>query len=278
MNLKNPKNYQSSIKFSIVILITLLASYGIPRLITGSIIIYVNVAELGSPIGVGVSFLFGIGALVELILMGPVFILIFFVMFKYLLSKIEIEQEKHKYYLWILEILAIFIITILAMGHVTHIFFNYANHLYRVAYGGYDTTQLFLFLYYTDEWLGHHLIHVAFFGIIILALLADLLIEKEEKMTWDEIGLMIFMGVGFFIVNGYATYEGQCASLLVILSIILLVFEGVLIFWKKVNPLKYPVLSATIISSVIIIVFFISWILIFGWKPYYPFYFQPSEL
>lgn len=271
-------NYQSSIKFSLIILITLLASYGIPRLITGSISIYVNVAELGSALGIGVGFLFGIGALVELILMGPVFIIIFYIMFKYLLSKIEIKQEKHKYYVWILEILAILIITILAMGHVTHIFFNYANHLYRVAYGGYDTTPLFLFLYYSDEWLGHHLIHIAFFGIIILALFADFLIQKDEKMSWDEIGLTIFMGIGFFIINGYATYEGQCASLLVILTIILLTFELVIIFWKKINPLEYPVLLATIISSVIIIVFFVSWILIFGWKPYYPFYFQPSEL
>lgn len=278
MNLKNPKDYQSSIKFSLIILITLLVSYGIPRLIIGSISIYLNVAELGSPLGVGVNFLFGIGALVELILMGPVFIIIFYIIFKYLLSKIEVNQGRNKYYLYILEILAVFIITILSMGHVTHILFNYANHLYRVAYGGYDTTQLFLLLYYSDEWLGHHLIHIAFFGIIILALIADLLIEKDEKMSWDEIGLTVFMGIGFFIINGYATYEGQCATLLVILSLILLVSELVIISWKKLNPLQYPVLSATLISTIISIIFFIVWIGIFGWKPYYPFYFQPSEL
>ncbi|MHA1783955.1 MAG: hypothetical protein ACTSVY_13060 [Candidatus Helarchaeota archaeon] len=278
MTVKNPKDFKISIKFMLVFFLTLLACYEIPSFINGSIRIYLNVAEISGTTGVNVFFLFGIGRIAELILMGPVFIVVYYIMMKYMLKKIDIDEGKNSSWVFLLEIGMIITISIVAMGIAIHTLFDYANHLYRIAYGGYDTTELFLFLYYSDEWLGHHLIHVGYYSAIVLALISEYLIAEQDRMSWEEILLTGFGAFNIFILNGYATYEGQCAFLLVLLSVILLITEIIVVSWKKVDPLKNPLLLASMIGSIIIIGFYVYWISVFGWKPYYPFFYQPSEL
>jgi len=274
MKFQDIKDLQYSIKFSIVFLISLLICYGVPTLVEGTIVLLVNISEI-SAVG---SFTIGFSLVLEIILMGPVFIIIYYIIMKHFLSKINQNEGNNKRNVFIIEIISITLITIFAMGHAIHVFFNHANALYRIAYGTYDTTALFSFLYVSDEWLGHHLIHIALFGFMILALLTEFLMENHERMNKGELIISGVLGVGLFFMSGYASYEGQSAFLMFVLAIILLTVEIIIILKKKVKILNHPILLATIICSVIIIGFFIYWIIAFGWKPYFPFHFQPSEL
>ncbi|MHA1276889.1 MAG: hypothetical protein ACTSQ8_06850 [Candidatus Helarchaeota archaeon] len=259
-----------SVRFLLIFLISLLICYLLPGEISGTINIYVNIEETST---VGASFPFSIGRIVEVILMGPVFVLIYYVLIKNMLSKIETEKGRNKQIVYVLDLLVVVLIFMVVVGHVVHLMFDYANWLYRNVDpgGGYSTNPLFLFLYHSDEWVGHHLIHVGFFGFIILALISEALINEKRKMRWYELIIVALMGVGLFVMSGYATYEGQCGWLLMVLSTILLGIEVVMILIKRINPLKYPILFASVIGNIIIIGYFIWYISVFGTLPYYPF-------
>jgi hypothetical protein len=240
----------------------------LPGEIPGSVDIYVNLEEIPA---VGESFSFSIGTIVEVILMGPVFALIYFVLMKHLLQKVDPEVGRNKQFIYMLEVAVVGFICMLVMGHIAHLMFDYANAVYRSTYGGYDTTQLFLFLYHSDEWIGHHLIHIGFFSFIVLAILGESRMADKRTMKWYEIIVAVGLGVGLFVMNGYATYDGQCAWLLMVLSAILLGVLGMVIVWKRVNPLKYPILFAAILGSIIVIGYYFWYISVFGTLPYYPF-------
>ncbi|NVM53490.1 MAG: hypothetical protein HWN66_07265 [Candidatus Helarchaeota archaeon] len=242
----------------------------LPNYIPGKVNVVVNIEEIPA---VGETFSFWIGKIVEIILMGPVFVIIYYVLMKNLLGKIDLGQGRNKQYVYLLELMVVMLVMMVVVGHVVHLMFDYANWVYReVSPGlGYDTDPLFLFLYHSDEWVGHHLIHVGFFGFVVLALIGETLIKDRRNMKWYEIVFVVPLGIGLFVMSGYATYEGQCAWLLMVLSAILLAIEVVVILWKKINPLKYPILFASIIGSAIVIGYYIYYISIFGTLPFYPF-------
>jgi hypothetical protein len=260
--------FHVSVKFLLIFLIALLLCFMLPGEIPGTVNIYINLEEISA---VGESFSFQIGTIVEIILMGPVFALIYFILMKNLLNKIDVTTVRNKRFIYVLEILVVIFICTLVMGHITHLMFDYANAIYRSTYGGYDTTQLFLFLYHSDEWLGHHLIHISFFAFIVLAIIGESLISQQRKMKWYEILFAVPLGIGIFVMNGYATYEGQCGWLLMVLSAILLAIEGGVVLIKKINPLKHPILFASIIANILVIGYFIWYVSIFGTLSYYPF-------
>jgi hypothetical protein len=262
------KYFHTSVKFLLIFLITLLICFMLPGKIPGTVNIYINIEEIPA---VGESFSFQIGTIVEIILMGPVFALVYFILMKNLLSKVDVTTGRNKKFVYILEILVVLFICTLVMGHITHLMFDYANAIYRSTYGGYDTTPLFLFLYHSDEWLGHHLIHISFFAFLVLAIIGESLISQQRTMKWYEILFAVPLGVGIFVMNGYATYEGQCGWLLMVLSAILLGIEGLVILVKKINPLKHPILFASIIANIVVIGYFIWYVSMFGTLPYYPF-------
>ena len=272
----NPKDYKASFKFILIFLISLLICYFISSFFSGDLYIPINVSEL--PSGIGQSFPFSIASIIELIAMGPIFSIIFYILIKLLINKIDKNHGKNKYWIFIIEIISVITIGVLVAGHFIHLTYNYASHLYDVQHGGYETTELFLLLYWADEWLGHHMIHIAFFSQIVLALSATYLIKNKRMMKWDEVVLSIFLGFGLFIVMGFASYEGQCAALLMILCLILLVIEVIFILIKKINPLRNSILLVSIISNIIVIGFYFFWIGSYGQKSYYPFIYQPSEL
>ncbi|MBD3228022.1 MAG: hypothetical protein GF329_07515 [Candidatus Lokiarchaeota archaeon] len=272
----NPKDWQISFKFLMIYLIVLGLGFFIPGLIEINIIIPVNVSELGTS-GAGQFFVWRLDKIIEIILMGPLFAVVFYFLIKKITKKIDLKQGKNKYWIRILEFGIVLSIGILVAGHFIHLMFDYTNYLYRQV-GGYDTTELFLFIYWSDEWLGHHLIHYMYFTQLVLALGTEFLIDNHRKMRWDEIAISIVLGFGIFVVFGFSTYEGQAANHLMILSLILLIIEILVILFKKINPIKYPILLSTVISNVIVISFYFFWIFSYRFKPYYPFIYQPSEL
>ncbi|MHA1324199.1 MAG: hypothetical protein ACTSRL_15540 [Candidatus Helarchaeota archaeon] len=218
-----------------------------PNEIPGSVTIYVNLEEISA---VGESFSFQIGTIVEVILMGPVFALIYFVLMKNLLSKINRETGRNRRLIYILEVAVVGFICMLVMGHIVHLMFDYANAIYRATY---------------------HLIHIGFFSFLILAMIGESRIADKRRMRWYEVIIAIGLGAGIFVINGYATYEGQCGWLLMVLSSVLLGIQVGIILLKKVNPLWYPIFFSALLGNIIVIGYYLWYTSVFGTLPYYPF-------
>jgi len=271
------KESDRHLNFLIVFLFTLLLFYKIiPIFYSGSIDTYYNISELD---GEAASFSVSVRLMCEIILMGPVSAIIFFFLMKYLISEIDKAKGKNKYYTILIEIGVITFICILVMGHALHMLFDHANRVYYNSHGKQmDTSELYSLLYYLDEFIGHHFIHLSYFGLICMALLTELISKDNRKLKWFELITTIILGIGLSLVWGYATYEGQSAFMMLVLCSILLVAEIIVALIKKVNPLENPILLATIIANIIVIGLFIWWVAMFGLKPYYPFIYQPSEL
>ena len=260
------------IVFLIIFETTLLVFYRIiPIFYSGSIDIWYNISELN---GASAYFSISMRRIWEIILMGPVSAVIYFFLFKYLKEEVDETNRSNRFYMYLVDIGVIFFICILCMGHVVHMLFDYANSIYYQTHGNQmDTSELYSFLYFSDEMIGHHLIHIAYFGLFSVALLIEFLGKEHKRMNWSEVSAVIILAIGLGIVY-YTTFEGQAAFMLLILYVILLIIEILVILIKKINPLERPILLTTMITSLIVIGLFIWWIVNFGIKPYYPFIFS----
>ncbi|MHA1269971.1 MAG: hypothetical protein ACTSPY_09325 [Candidatus Helarchaeota archaeon] len=273
----NPVDWTTSLKVLTAYLLILAFCFFVPNFITGYLNIPINVSELEGSGGIYQYFVWRFDKIIEIILMGPVFSICYYFLIKPLIKKIDTNSKKNKFLVQILEFGVVLSIGIMVAGHFVHLMFDYANFLYRSSYG-YDTSELFLFLYWSDEWLGHHLIHFMFFLQLVLLLVADISFKNRQSLHWDEIVVCTYLALGVFIIEGYATYEGQSSFPIMVLSLILLISEVlVILIWRK-NVLKFPLLIITILSNVLVIGFYIFWISAYGSKPYYPYIYQPSEL
>lgn len=263
-------------KFLVIFLITLLIFYQvIPRIISESVNFTIKISELDGQLG---SFSVTLRIILEVLFMGPFFAIIYYFLIQYLKKEIDPEEGKNHYYIIIIDICVITFISISCMGHIVHMMFDKASWLYYYANNEQmDTTELYSYIYYSDEILGHHLIHIGLFGYLITGLFIELLVEPSHKMRWDELIYTILLGIGMSLI-GYATFEGQAAFMMVILWGFVLLFELIFVFTKKYNPLQRPIMLSILINCVIFINVFIIWVIMFGIKPYYPFIFQPSEL
>ncbi len=275
LNLKYVKEGNIYLQFLIIFILTIILFYEIiPLLYFGGIRVLVYISELKKLS----SFWISTRIICEIILMGPVFAIIYYFMMKRLIVEIDIEKGKNKYYVALIEIGVLTFMCISVMGHTIHMLFDQANRVYYNSNDGMDTSELYSLLYYSDEWLGHHLIHIAYSGYIAMALITEFLGENHKRLRNDELIYTICCGVGMGLMFGYSTYEGQAAVLVVILCIILLIADLIIILVKKINILERPILICTIILSIIVICLFIWWVVVFGLKPYYPYIYQPSEM
>lgn len=275
LNLKRVKEGNIYLQFLIIFILTIILFYRIiPLLYFGGIRVLVYISELKKLS----SFWISTRIICEIILMGPVFAIIYYFMMKRLIAEIDIEKGNNKYYVALLEIGVLTFMFISVMGHTIHMLFDQANRVYYNSNDGMDTSELYSLLYYSDEWLGHHLIHIAYSGYLAMALIAEFLSENHKRLRNDELIYTICCGVGMGLIFGYSTYEGQAAVLVVILCVILLIADLIIILVKKINILERPILICTIILSIIVICLFIWWVAVFGLKPYYPYVYQPSEM
>ena len=270
------KDPNKNVIFLVIFLFTLLLFYRIiPLFYSGSVDFWFNISELD---GATAHFSTSVRLIWEIILMGPVFSVIYFFLMKYLRKEVDENDKITKLYMNLVDIGIISFICILCMGHVVHMMFDFASRTYYQTHGyQMDTSEVYSFLYFSDEMLGHHLIHIAYFGFITMALIIEFLGKDHKKMNWFELITIILLSVGLSIVY-YTTFEGQAAFTLLILYVALFGIEVLVVLIKKINPLKRPILLTTMITSVIVIGLYIWWVTMFGTKPYYPFIFQPSEV
>ncbi|MHA1148970.1 MAG: hypothetical protein ACTSR8_12090 [Promethearchaeota archaeon] len=271
------KEISRYLTFLIIFLLGLLLFYRIiPLLYRGGVNIWVNISEMNGETG---HFFLSTRVICEIIFMGPVFAIVYFFLMKYMINGIDENKGNNKYYIVLIEIGMLTFICISVMGHAIHMLFDKASWSYIYAHNNeMDTSELYSLIYYSDEWLGHHLIHIGYFGYVLMALITEFLGQEHRKLNWDELIYTIISGVGLSVVFGFATYEGQAAVMMVILCSTLLILEIVIILIKKINPIERPILLATLITNTIVICLFIFWITAFGMKLYYPYVYQPSEM
>lgn len=265
------------VNFLLIFLLALLLFYRIiPLFYAGGVHLWVNISELD---GLSGQFFLSTRLIMEIILMGPVFAIIYYFLMKSLIKNIDPDQGRNRYYISLIEIGVLTFICISVMGHAIHMLFDKASWSYYYANNNeMDTSELYSLIYYSDEWLGHHLIHIGYFGYICMALIAEFLGSEYRKLHTDELIYTIASGIGLSVIFGYVTYEGQAAVMMLILCSVLLILETLLILIKKINLLERPILLATLIANILVIGFFIYWITVFGVKPYYPYIYQPSEM
>jgi hypothetical protein len=224
----------------------------------------VSVFELGE-LGLGASFDYNLTYLVNLLAMSVGLNLVFWIAFKLLLRKVE-GRDKLKF---ILEICAVLLIIGSVMGVVFHWGFDRANSYYQTQFGR-DTSTLYLYLYWGDEFLGHGLQETTLLGYFLLLVGVEHATTKQRTIRWIDLP---FMGVIIGVVSvmiGYAALISESAMLMLICSVITLGVEGIFVFKRNVNLRDSPLFLSTMLACVAVIVQNLVFIAIYGVMPWYP--------
>ncbi|MHA1291834.1 MAG: hypothetical protein ACTSQJ_04095 [Promethearchaeota archaeon] len=265
------KNFQVGTYFLLIFLISLLLCIYIPRyIIKGSFKIGVNVNYTNETQYFTIEW----SNFLQIICLGPVFGVIFYILMRSMLNKVDKNQGKNKYYLYLIEICVLLLIIFNSMGHLAHLSFDKVNAIDKTEGSALQSEfrEIFVYAWFMDEWLGHTMIHITYFGYLILAVIVELLLSEHEKMEIDELFLVFCMGIGICIIDGYAALRSECGFVIMILHIIFAICALIVIIIKKINPLYYPILSAMLLATIFVIITNIDWILKYGVENYYPFY------
>ncbi|MHA1273094.1 MAG: hypothetical protein ACTSQP_07855 [Promethearchaeota archaeon] len=272
---KNPKEFQFGIWFLAIFLLALLLCIYIPRyLIGGTFIVYVRPGKTEEIYSFNVSW----ASFLQIICLGPIFGIIYFILMKLFLNKVDKNKGRNRQFIFIIEICVLVAICFNCMGHVFHLAFDSVNVLSKSggvgsgSYNGYNTEEAFLFIWYMDEWLGHSMVHITYFSYLILAVFAEALIDDHEKISLDELFISIICAVGISIVDAWAAIRSESGIILLILHIIFTIIALIVIFIKKINILEHPILLTMILSLIPVVIININYIIIHGIQPYYPFY------
>ncbi|MHC1591992.1 MAG: hypothetical protein ACXQS8_07890 [Candidatus Helarchaeales archaeon] len=210
------------------------------------------------------------GTFLELFLAAPVEGVILLLLYEELMKK---PRESEKYIPVIKILLAIF-----AASMFNGIGVHFAANLADTISGPVTTaTNKELLVYFLDEAVGHKLIHFGIFGIFVILIWLHQ-IGDPERISRLDIILYVIAAVVIGIIFAFALIEGQAAFDLLILNGILIPTLLILNLKKRIDLRKNQVALFQIsFSSVQIIVIVIWWIttgLLFGFQPYYPFIFQ----
>ena len=258
------------IKFKPSLLSGLIVAIAVPlcaylrRLFKFSLDVQVSVWELGDP-GIEQYFDYDLSFLVNIISMGLILNLIFWIAFKLLHRHVQGKKRD----LLLIEFIAVAVILVSAMGVVFHWGFDRANGFYKDQYGM-DTSNLYLYLYWGDEYLGHALQETTILGYFMILVWMEQLVEFEKKITLKDIPWVAGIAASLAISTGYAAFKSESAMLMFIVAIIMLTIEIIYIVIKKVNILKKPLLVSTLIGNAAVIVQVSIFIAISGLLPFYP--------
>ncbi|MEX2680052.1 MAG: hypothetical protein Q6373_000500 [Candidatus Sigynarchaeota archaeon] len=263
-SIPRPKAYLPSLKSGIALAIAVpLCAYA-SRFFSVGFDVHVNVFELG-PGGMDLSFPYDLKYIVNFFAICIGLGLIFWLGLKALLRGVE-GRERAKA---IIEALAVVAIITNAMGVVFHWGFDKANSFYTHEHG-YDTTDVYSYLYFNDEWLGHGLQQTSMLAFFALLVVAEQLVPRTRKIHWVEwLWLLGIAGV-IAVTDGYAALQSESAMLMCIASIVML--GGEVGYWlgKRPKLLESPLLLGTIAANAIVIVENIVFIAMYGLMPWYP--------
>jgi len=277
------KNYSESYKRSFLIILCYGISFGlgyITKLGNPTFSLWFYISEQNKY----VLYQFKLKDVLDLIFIGPIFTILSFVLIKRILDDLKEQQlaDKKVMFFWIIYLIAIVVYNYGNMIHVT------MNRLNAQIIEDYNTQDLYYFVYFLDEVVGHLFLTIGFFIVFTeTSYLHTISLQKHTKseeltnflMNNNERNWNFLFGIGLGAFTAFAYLEGQCAFVFLLLNPI---FCGLLILYNnkwtsiklKDNSMMIMYLLMTIAFAITIII----WGLVTGFKPVYPFFYQNSEL
>jgi len=273
---KDPRKYQGYIWFLLIFLFTLLVFLVVTRwVLEGEFQFIVRPREGSEAYFVSVP----LNKIAQIIFLGPVFGIVYLVLMKLIINKIEKNNRKVVISVWIMEISILVLVSINSMGHALHLLVEEVNmidaskgYVLGETYNGVSLDVMSLLAWYLDEWFGHISIHVTYFGYLVVAVVAEYMASKHEKIMGDEAFLVIFGAIGIAVINGYAAIEGESGLILLLLSATFSVISIIVIGIKKIKILNYPIFLALILSVIPVLLFNIVFIMENGVSPWFPYW------
>ncbi|MHA1149429.1 MAG: hypothetical protein ACTSR8_14425 [Promethearchaeota archaeon] len=219
----------------------------------------------------------------DLVFIGPIFTILSFLLVKRLLDELRkqgISENKILFYY------ALFLTAIVLYnyGNIIHVTMNRLNARVK---DDYNTDELYYEIYYLDEMIGHHFLTIGFF--IVFAEVCylhnlslrnakaremnnDFLLKKGEEL-WNYV-----FGFGLGIATALAYLEGQCAFLFLILNPIVCLILVIHSYKSSKLIKENSLLMIFIIMTIVFTFTVLIWAVGTGIKPYYPYFYQNSEL
>jgi hypothetical protein len=206
--------------------------------------------------------------------LGPIFGIIYYILMRLLLARVNKEEGYNRYYIFAIEICVVILIIINCIAHVFHLGMEYVNALDKTDGAAFNSEyrEMFVYAWYLDEWLGHALIQATYFGYLILAILGEILMNPKTKMLIDEYFFSLLTAYGISIINGYAAIPSESGFLILFMQCIFVLIALIVIFVKKIDVRCYPILFAMLISTIFILYFNIIEIMEDGIQSTYPFW------
>nr|MDO8109586.1 hypothetical protein [Candidatus Sigynarchaeota archaeon] len=226
--------------------------------------VQVNIFELG-PSGMGASFPYNTEFVINFLAMCVVLNVFFWLSLKLLLLKAS-GKEREKI---VLEAIAVGCIIAATMGVVFHWGMDRANSFYTHQ-NGYDTSNVYAYLYFCDEWLGHGLQETSMLGFFAILVIAEHMAPRTRKMNWvDLLWIAAIAGV-IAVTFGYAALKSETAMVMLVASVIMLGAEFTFVAIRRPKIAESPLLLATIVGNIAVIVQHVAFIFMFGLSPWYP--------
>ncbi|NMC05692.1 MAG: hypothetical protein GYA24_10795 [Candidatus Lokiarchaeota archaeon] len=167
------------------------------------------------------------------------------------------------------------------------------NRLFNVvsaqAKAFFDATGLghdnYVFAYFLDEIVGHHLMNAGFvLFYLVMAIVPPIdplpFSKPEHALNGGERVLVLVASAVHGIIFSIENLEGQSMvfTLVVMGGMAGAIMIAAMVKRNKMAPLNNPFLLFIVVQLVVMLAFSVVWGLALGVKPYYPFFYEPSEI
>ena len=175
-------------------------------------------------------------------------------------------------------------IVIFSSGNIAHVLLNRLN---ADVIDDYNTQSFYYMIYYIDEFLGHTLIMIGFF--IVLSEICFLhTLDLQKRLETDEYSDILLrnkepfwnyiIGIGLGVGTAFTYLEGQSAFLFLFLNPALCALVYIQSRKYGIKVKENGLLIMIILMTITFIISVLIWSIVTGIKPYYPFFYQNSEV
>ncbi|MFX0100518.1 MAG: hypothetical protein ACFFCS_13170 [Candidatus Hodarchaeota archaeon] len=225
-------------------------------------------------------------ALAEIIIFGPFLSLVMVFCFRYMkrywTERNRVSERKKR----ILSYLMVIAVILVNTGVFTNRLFNLVTEVLKdLIPETHPRYYMYIYAYYMDEILGHHLLN---FGLSLFPFIMALLMPMDSKVFIGEermnVGERYYLipipSIIYGVISGIMNLEGQSAVSVMIFNAILILVVILYISRKKTAIMAWnrPFLVLLILQTAVMLGYVLIWGIFTEFKLYYPFFLQPSEL